>query len=142
MDPEKYMFDGKLEIDPNCRIGYVSQFSQLDKPKETTVFEYIGEKYIKLQNEITSICAEMETSSDIDTSLKKYQQAQDEFDAINGDEFESNINKKPRSKLYRSILQQNIKNTHLLYFHNIRSLYFHETKISSETVQSRKQDVF
>lgn len=94
MDPEKYMFDGKLEIDPNCRIGYVSQFSQLDKPKETTVFEYIAEKFIKLQNEITSICAEMETSSDIDTLLEKYQQAQDAFDAINGDEFESNINKK------------------------------------------------
>ncbi len=94
MDPEKYMFDGKLEIDPNCRIGYVSQFSQLDKPKETTVFEYIGEKFIKLQNEITSICTEMETSSDIDTLLEKYQQAQDAFDAINGDEFESNINKK------------------------------------------------
>jgi len=94
MDPEKYMFDGKLEIDPNCRIGYVSQFSQLDKPKETTVFEYIGEKFIKLQNEITSICAEMETSPYIDTLLEKYQQAQDAFDAINGDEFESNINKK------------------------------------------------
>ncbi|WP_312699206.1 ABC-F family ATP-binding cassette domain-containing protein [Sedimentibacter sp.] len=94
MDPERYMFDGKLEIGPNCRIGYVSQFSQLDKPKETTVFEYIGERYIKLQNEITSICAEMETSSDIDTLLEKYQQAQDAFDAINGDEFESNINKK------------------------------------------------
>ncbi len=94
MDPEKYMFDGKLEIDPICRIGYVSQFSQLDKPKETTVFEYIGEKFIKLQNEIASICAEMETSSDMDTLLEKYQQAQDAFDAINGNEFESNINKK------------------------------------------------
>ncbi len=21
MDPEKYMFNGKLEMDPNCRIG-------------------------------------------------------------------------------------------------------------------------
>ena len=94
MDPEKYMFDGKLEIDPNCRIGYVSQ--QLDKgtTKETTVFEYIGEKFIKLQNEITSICTEMETSSDIDTLLEKYQQAMDAFNAIDGDDFESNINKK------------------------------------------------
>ena len=84
MDPEKYMFDGKLEMDPNCRIGYVSQFSQLDKTKETTVFEYIGEEFIKLQNEITSICTEMETSSDIDTLLKKYQQALDSLDAIVG----------------------------------------------------------
>ncbi|MFA9396793.1 MAG: ABC-F family ATP-binding cassette domain-containing protein [Clostridiaceae bacterium] len=93
MDPEKYMFDGKVEIDPNCRIGYVSQFSQLEKINETTVFEYIGEKFIKLQNEITSICSEMETSSNIDTLLEKYQQALDAFDAINGDDFENNINK-------------------------------------------------
>ena len=94
MDPERYMFDGKLEIDPNCRIGYVSQFSQLDKTKETTVFEYIGEEFIKIQNEITSICTEMETSSDIESLLEKYQQALDAFDAIDGDDFESNINKK------------------------------------------------
>ncbi|MEJ8553351.1 ABC-F family ATP-binding cassette domain-containing protein [Tepidibacter sp. Z1-5] len=94
MDPERYMFDGKLEMDTNCRIGYVSQFSQLDKTKETTVFEYIGEEFIKLQNEMTSICTEMETSSDIDTLLEKYQQSLDAFDAIGGDDFESNINKK------------------------------------------------
>lgn len=94
MDPEEYMFDGKLEIDPNCRIGYVSQFSKLDKTKETTVFEYIGEEYIKTQNEITSICTEMETSSDVDILLEKYQQALDAFDAIGGNEFESNINNK------------------------------------------------
>jgi ATP-binding cassette subfamily F protein 3 len=94
MDPERYMFDGKLEIDPNCRIGYVSQFSQLDKTKETTVFEYIGGEFIKLQHEIASICAEMETASDLDALLEKYQQALDEFDAIGGDNFESNIDKK------------------------------------------------
>lgn len=94
MDPERYMYDGNLEMDPNCRIGYVSQFSQLDNTKETTVFEFIGEKFLKLQNEITSICTEMETSSDIDTLLEKYQVALDAFDAIGGDDFESNINKK------------------------------------------------
>jgi ATP-binding cassette subfamily F protein 3 len=37
MNPERYMFDGKLEMDPNCRIGYVSQFSQTEKIKDTTV---------------------------------------------------------------------------------------------------------
>lgn len=94
MDPEKHMFDGKLAIDPTCRIGYVSQFSQLDEKKETTVFEYIGEEFLNLQNEITSICTEMETSSDIDSLLEKYQLALDAFNAIGGDDFESNINKK------------------------------------------------
>jgi len=93
MDPEKYMFDGKLTMDSNCRIGYVSQSSQQGEIKELTVFEYIGEKFIKLQNEITSICSEMETSSDIDSLLEKYQQTLDAFDAINGDDFENIINK-------------------------------------------------
>jgi ATP-binding cassette, subfamily F, member 3 len=94
MDPERYMFDGKLEIDPNCRIGYVSQFSQLDKTKETTVFDYISEEFVRLQNETAAICTEMETASDIDPLLEKYQQSLDAFDAIGGDDFESTINKK------------------------------------------------
>ncbi|MDU6114947.1 MAG: ABC-F family ATP-binding cassette domain-containing protein [Paeniclostridium sordellii] len=94
MDPEKYLFDGNLEMDPNLRIGYVSQFSQLDKIKEITVFEYIAQEFIKLQDEITSICSEMENSTDIDTLLEKYQEALDAFDAIDGDDYESNINKK------------------------------------------------
>ncbi|WP_028543672.1 ABC-F family ATP-binding cassette domain-containing protein [Paenibacillus taiwanensis] len=94
MDPEKYLFEGKLEIDPTCTIGYVSQFSQLDRTKETTVFEYIGEQFIEIQNEIQSLCTEMETSSDIEPLLEKYQLALDAFNAIGGDNFESNINKK------------------------------------------------
>lgn len=94
IDPERYLFEGKLEIDPTCKIGYVSQFSQVDKPKETTVFEYIGEAFIKIQDEITSIYAEMETTSDMDSLLEKYQLALDAFDSIGGDDFESSINKK------------------------------------------------
>ncbi|CAI6062397.1 ABC-F family ATP-binding cassette domain-containing protein [Cohnella sp. JJ-181] len=94
MDPEKYMFEGRLEIDPSCKIGHVSQFSQLDKTKETTVFEYIGEEFIKIQNEIASIFTEMESSSDLDSLLEKYQLALDALDAIGGDDFESNIFKK------------------------------------------------
>lgn len=94
IDPERYLFDGKLEIDPNCRIGHVSQFSQVDKAQETTVFEYIGEEFIKIQNEITSICTEMETSSDMDSLLEQYQLALDAFESMGGNDFESNINKK------------------------------------------------
>lgn len=94
MDPERYMFDGKLEIEESCRIGYVSQFSRLDETEEISVYEYLGEEFIKLQNEITSICTEMETSSDIETLLEKYQETLDAFNAIGGDDFESIINKK------------------------------------------------
>ncbi|GAU79625.1 ABC-F family ATP-binding cassette domain-containing protein [Fusibacter sp. 3D3] len=94
MDPERYMFDGKLELFPHCRIGYVSQFSQLDKTKDTTVFEYIAEVFIHLQSKIAAICTEMETATELDALLEKYQHALDAFDAIDGHDFESNINKK------------------------------------------------
>ena len=94
MDPEKYLFDGKLEMEPNLKIGYASQFSQCDKSEETTVFEYIAQDFIKLQNEIADICAQMETSSEIEILLEKYQDALDAFDAIDGDDYESNITKK------------------------------------------------
>ena len=94
MDPEKYLFDGSLEIDPSCRIGYVRQFQEIDNTQDITVFEYLAENFIKLQNEITAICTEMETSSDIETLLEKYQDALDEFESINGDDFENIIDKK------------------------------------------------
>lgn len=94
MHPEKYLYDGKLEISPNCRIGYVSQFSQLDKTKDITVFEYLSEEFVTLQNEMTALCTEMETASEIEPLLEKYQNALDLFNAIGGNDFESNITKK------------------------------------------------
>ncbi|MEG2440316.1 MAG: ABC-F family ATP-binding cassette domain-containing protein [Acetivibrio sp.] len=94
MDPEKYIFDGKIEIDPNCRIGYVSQFSKLDPGKDNTVFQYIGEEFIKLQNKIDAICTKMETSLNVDSLLEEYQQALDAQNAMGGEDFESKIIKK------------------------------------------------
>ncbi|WP_339309559.1 ATP-binding cassette domain-containing protein [Paenibacillus sp. FSL k6-2145] len=93
MDPERYLFEGKLEIDPDCRIGYVSQFLQVDKTKEVTVFEYIAEEFIKIQDEITAIYAEMATTSDMDSLMEKLQLALDAFEAMDGDNYEKNINK-------------------------------------------------
>ncbi|TDL69198.1 ATP-binding cassette domain-containing protein [Paenibacillus amylolyticus] len=93
MDPERYLFEGKLEIDPDCRIGYVSQFLQVDKTKEMTVFEYIAEEFIKIQDEITAIYAEMATTSDMDSLMEKLQLALDAFEAMDGDNYEKNINK-------------------------------------------------
>ncbi|GGN94891.1 ABC-F family ATP-binding cassette domain-containing protein [Saccharibacillus kuerlensis] len=93
MDPEKYLYDGKLEIDPDCKIGYVSQFSQVDKTKEMTVFEYIGEEFIRIQDELTDIYAEMATTTDMDALMEKLQSALDAFEAMDGDNFENTINK-------------------------------------------------
>ncbi|MGL5616146.1 MAG: ABC-F family ATP-binding cassette domain-containing protein, partial [Sarcina sp.] len=97
INPDNYMFDGTLEMDPNCRIGYVKQFSQLDKGQEVSVFDYIAEIFINLQNEITAICTEMETAEDIEPVLERYQEALDAFNAIEGDDFENVITKKLNS---------------------------------------------
>lgn len=94
MHPEKYLFDGKLEKSPSCRIGYVSQFLGQDQTIDMTVFEYIAEEFIKLQNKMTSLCAEMETSSDMEALLEQYQHVLDSFEAMDGNNFESNIMKK------------------------------------------------
>ena len=94
LHPDKYMFEGDLEIAPDCRIGYVSQFSDVDEASDQTVFEYVGERFITLQNEINAICDEMATSDDLETLMEKYQVALDAFSAIGGDDFESQITKK------------------------------------------------
>lgn len=94
MDPENYMFEGDLEVAPTCRMGYVSQFSDPTIPKELTVFDYIAERFIALQNDLASICTQMETASDLEVLLEQYQQTLDALEAIGGDDFESNITKK------------------------------------------------
>ncbi len=94
MDPEKYLYDGKINSSSDCTIGYVSQFATLDNANELTVFKYIGEKFIQLQEELASLCTQMETSTDFDSLLEKYQQILDSYQAIGGDDFESNIHRK------------------------------------------------
>ncbi|WP_297632723.1 ABC-F family ATP-binding cassette domain-containing protein [uncultured Clostridium sp.] len=93
VDPDKYMFDGILEKSPNCRIGYVSQISQIDDIKDITVFDYISEDFIRLQNKIDAICEEMATSSELEALMEDYQEALDAFEAINGDQYPNIIDR-------------------------------------------------
>lgn len=92
-DPEEYLFDGKLQITENSRIGYVSQFSQMDKQQESTVYEYLSERFVELQNRINDICTKMETEEELDDLLVEYQNLLDESNAIDADNYESNIKK-------------------------------------------------
>ena len=94
MHPDRYMYDGTLDIASNCRIGYVSQFTQTELTTDVTVFEYIAEEFIELQNELSSIYTKMETSTDLDAILEHYQLTLDSYNAIGGDDFEQNIRRK------------------------------------------------
>lgn len=93
MNQDEYMFEGKLEIEPGCRMGYVSQFLPLGEEKNQTVFAYIGERFTTLQKEIDAVCAQMETAEELDGLLEQYQNLWDAFCAIDGDNYESNIRK-------------------------------------------------
>ena len=93
MNPEEYLYDGKLEISENCHIGYVSQFSKVNKPQDVTVFDFLSEKFVQIQNQINEICREMETATEFDELMERYQAVLDSFGAIDGDNYESNITK-------------------------------------------------
>lgn len=93
MNPEDYLFDGKLEIDSSYRIGYVSQSAPMDTMENQTVFGYISEPFMTLQKEIYDICTEMETAEELEILMEQYQNAWDAFCAIDGDHYESNIQK-------------------------------------------------
>jgi ATP-binding cassette subfamily F protein 3 len=96
MDPEKYLYDGRIIRDEHCRIGYISQFVKHDKDRETTVFEYLSERFRVNQEETAAVCAEMAEATDLEPVFERYQRLLDEFQAMDGDHYEVNI----RRQLY------------------------------------------
>lgn len=94
LNPEDYLYDGKVEIDSACRIGYVKQFSQLEEKSDLTVMDYISEDFVKLESKIAKICEDMATSEDLESLMEDYQNALDALEAIGGDNYEALIEKK------------------------------------------------
>ena len=93
LHPDNYLYDGKLIVDVPGRIGYVSQFYTVEEEKEITVFDYISEEFVRLQNKINQICEDMAATDHLEELMEEYQQTLDEFNAIDGDFYESNIRK-------------------------------------------------
>lgn len=93
IDPEKYLYDGKIIKSDECRIGYVNQFSKSEKDQEKTVFEYLSERFVENQEETARVCDEMATAEDLDSVFERYQKLLDLFQAMDGDNYESNIKK-------------------------------------------------
>ena len=93
IDPEKYLYDGKIIKSDECRIGYVNQFSKSEKDQEKTVFEYLSEKFVENQIETAKVCEEMAVAEDLEPEFARYQELMDLFSAMDGDNYESNIKK-------------------------------------------------
>ena len=94
LDDEKYLYDGKITRDLEGRVGYVSQYEKEEKERDITVFDFLAEDFVRIQMENEAVCKEMETNfDDMEALLEKYQLLLDEFAAIDGDNYESNIKK-------------------------------------------------
>lgn len=91
--PDDYLYDGKIIKEEGCRIGYASQFSVRDKAQERTVFEFLSEKFLENERNIASVCEEMAAAENMEAAFEKYQALLDLHDAMDGDYYESNIQK-------------------------------------------------
>ena len=89
--PDDFIYDGDLLLEEVGRIGYVSQFAIREKEQAVTVFDYLSEDFLRLQEAISDACAKMETADDLDTLLAHYQQLLDESESLDADNYEVNI---------------------------------------------------
>ena len=91
-DPEHYIFDGKLRSDAG-RIGYVSQFAIREGDQSVTVYDYLCQDFLALEQAIGDVCLQMESAEDMDALMERYQALLDESDAVDADNYEVNIRK-------------------------------------------------
>lgn len=93
MNTDEYIYDGKIKKEENLRVGYVSQVSKSNKDQEITVFDFLSEEFVRNQEENARLCEEMATAEDLEAIYEEYQKVLDEFAAMDGDHYESNIRK-------------------------------------------------
>lgn len=91
--PEKYLYDGKITKDENCRIGYASQFVERDKDQDRTVFHYLSERFVAHEQSIAALCEAMAVAERVEPLFEEYQGLLDAFQAMDGDHYENNIRK-------------------------------------------------
>lgn len=93
MNPDEYLYDGKIKRDIEGRVGYVSQFEKEEKERDLTVFEFLAEDFVALQKAMEDVCKEMETAEELDALMERYQAILDESMSMDADNYESNIRK-------------------------------------------------
>lgn len=93
MEPDEWLYKGKIIRKDIGRIGYVSQFFKTSKENTMTVFEYLSQYFVELQKKNEALCAEMAEAENLDEVFERYQKVLDEIDAVDGNNYESNIGK-------------------------------------------------
>ncbi len=91
--PDNFIFEGKLQLEGAGRIGYVSQFAIREGDQSVTVYDYLCQDFLELEQEIGEVCTQMESAEDMDALMERYQKLLDESDAVDADNHEVNIRK-------------------------------------------------
>ncbi len=94
--PEQFLYDGKLRLEGAGRIGCVSQFALREGDQSITVYDYLCQDFLDLEQQIGQVCMEMETAEDLDALMERYQQLLEESDAVDADNYEFNIRRRLR----------------------------------------------
>ena len=89
--PEQYIFDGKLKLEGVGRIGYVSQFALREGNQSVTVYDYLCQDFLALEQEMNDVCLQMESAEDMDAVMDRYQKLLEESDAMDASNYEVNI---------------------------------------------------
>lgn len=92
-DPDRFLFQGKLERENAGRIGYVSQFASREKEQDITVFDYLSRDFLHLQTRTEEVCAQMGETDDLEALLEEYQRLLDESESMDAEHFEANIHR-------------------------------------------------
>ena len=90
-EPERFVFDGKIKREGVGRIGYVSQFAIREGDQSVTVYDYLCQDFLALEEAINETCEQMGAAEDMDAVMERYQQLLDESEAMDADNYAVNI---------------------------------------------------
>ncbi len=90
-EPGRYTYEGRLKLDGTGRLGYVSQFVSRSGDQSVTVYDYLAQDFLALEQAVSDACLEMESAEELDAVMERYQALLDERDAMDADNYEVNI---------------------------------------------------
>ena len=93
VNEEEYLYTGKIRKKEPLKTGYVAQYVVHDRNLTSGVYDYIAQDFRQMLQEQERICLEMETATDFDEIMERYQKSLDAFAAVDGDNYETNIHK-------------------------------------------------
>lgn len=91
-EDDRFLYKGKIIKEEPLRCGYVSQVAKADV-EEGTVFDFLAKDFVENQKKNELLCEKMATEEDLEPIFEEYQKVLDEFQAMDGDHYESNIRK-------------------------------------------------